>query len=248
MNDPAGAAALEEFVEYARTRDRTLRDEVIMNHIGLAKALARRYAGRGEPLDDLEQVATLGLLKAVERFDPGRGLAFTTFAVPTITGEIKRHFRDRAWATRVPRALQERALALTEVVRELGHELGRSPSLDEIAQAMDVSVETVLEAMEANRSYSASSLDTPVRDDDVSRRLERVLSTIDPDLEGVDTRLLVETLLDPLSPRDRRIVELRFYDGLTQSEIAAQVGISQMHVSRLLTKALETMRAHAHPA
>ena len=221
-----------------------LRDELILEHLGLARALARRYSGRGESVEDLEQVATVGLLKAVERFEPDRGLAFSTFAVPTILGEIKRHFRDRAWATRVPRGLQELALRLNESVQVLTQELKRSPSLDEIAADMEVDVERVLEAMEVNRSYSASSLDATSPDDDTSRRLERVLAEVDPGLAAVDHQLVVKSLLETLPDRDRRIVELRFFEGFTQLEIAEQIGISQMHVSRLLARSLESLREH----
>jgi RNA polymerase sigma factor, sigma-70 family/RNA polymerase sigma-70 factor, sigma-B/F/G subfamily len=242
MTKPVESTAQDRFVAYHGSHDRGLRDELILEHLGLAHALARRYSGRGEALDDLQQVATVGLLKAVERFDPERGLAFTTFAVPTITGEIKRHFRDRAWATRVPRGLQERALRLTRAVQDLSHELGRSPSLDEIAQALDVDVEAVLEAMEVNRSYATSSLDAPVGNDETSRGLDRVLGRIDPGLEAVDREMVVGDLLASLPERDRQIVHLRFFEGLTQSEISDRIGISQMHVSRLLSKSLASLR------
>ena len=237
-----GAPTLGRFAEYRATQSRAIRDELILEHIGLARSLARRYSGRGESVDDLEQVATVGLLKAVERFDPERGLAFTTFAVPTITGEIKRHFRDRGWATRVPRGLQDLALRLTRTVQELGHELGRSPSVDELATALEVSTEMVLEAMEANRSYSASSLDAPGSDGDNASGLDRVLGDHDPGMEAVEREMVVRDLLETLSERDRLIVQLRFYEGLTQSEIAERINISQMHVSRLLARALSALR------
>ena len=184
----------------------------------------------------------MGLLKAVERFDPGLGVAFTTFAVPTITGDINRHFRDRGWATRVPLGLQELAMRLTRAVQELGHELGRSPSLDELATARAVGVELVREAMEANRSYAASSLDATVSDEDGSRSLERVLGDVDPGMEAVERELVVRHLLAFLPERDRLVVRLRFFDGLTQSEIAVRVGISQMHVSRWLARSLAVLR------
>ena len=239
---PIGAPTLGRFAEYRATQSRDIRDELILEHIGLARSLARRYSGRGESVDDLEQVATVGLLKAVERFDPERGLAFTTFAVPTITGEIKRHFRDRGWATRVPRGLQDLALRLTRAVQELGHELGRSPSVDELAAALEVSTEMVLEAMEANRSYSAASLDAPASDDENASGLDRVLGELDPGMEAVEREMVVHDLLETLSDRDRQIVQLRFFEGLTQSEIAERINISQMHVSRLLARALSTLR------
>ena len=234
---PAG----DRFVEYRTTRDRSLRDELILEHVGLARALATRYANRGEPLDDLSQVAMVGLLKAVERFEPERGLAFSTFATPTITGEIKRHFRDRAWAIRVPRSLQELALKIGTASGELAHTLGRSPSVPEIAEALDVDVEDILEAMEANRSFSTDSLDTP-RDDDRSALAERAVSTTDRGFEDVEHRSIVEDLLARLPEREQTIVRLRFEQGLTQTEIAKRVGISQMHVSRLLAASLRTMR------
>jgi RNA polymerase sigma-B factor len=233
--------ALERFAEYRATGDRAVRDELVVEHLGLAKALARRYSGRGEQLDDLQQVAMVGLLKAVERFDPERGLSFTTFAVPTITGEIKRHFRDKTWATRVPRALQELALRLTDSVRELSQELGRSPSIAEIAERLGVDEEAVLEAMEVSRSYTASSLDAPGDDESGSPRYERALGGLDEQYEAVEQRMTVDHLLSTLSERDRTIVTLRFFENLTQSEIAARVGISQMHVSRLLARALEAL-------
>jgi len=237
----ASVPAGDRFVEYRATRDRALRDELILEHVGLARALATRYANRGEPPDDLVQVAMVGLLKAVERFEPERGLAFSTFATPTITGEIKRHFRDRAWAIRVPRPLQELALKIGTTSNELAHTLGRSPSVHEIADALDVEVEDVLEAMEANRSFSTDSLDVP-RDDDHPGVAERAVSTIDRGYQDVEHRAIVEDLLEGLPERERTIVRLRFEDGLTQTEIAQRVGISQMHVSRLLAASLRTMR------
>jgi RNA polymerase sigma-B factor len=233
--------AMDRFVRYRETGDRALRDDLVVEHLGLARALARRYSGRGESLDDLQQVAMVGLLKAVERFEPDRGLSFTTFAVPTITGELKRHFRDRTWSTRVPRALQELALRLTDSVRELSQELGRSPSIAEIAQRLDVSEETVLEAMEVSRSYTAASLDAPVDEESGTSRIDRVLGDEDSGFEAIDQQMTVDYLLSTLSERDRTIVTLRFFENMTQSEIAARVGISQMHVSRLLARALDTL-------
>jgi RNA polymerase sigma-B factor len=233
---------MERFEEYRATGDQQVRDELVVEYLGLARALARRYSGRGESMEDLQQVATVGLLKAVERFDPGRGLSFTTFAVPTITGEIKRHFRDRTWATRVPRALQELALRLTDSVRELNQELGRSPSIREIAERLGVDEELVLEAMEVSRSYTASSLDAPADDEsNGTSRFDRVMGDVDAGYEAVEQRMTVDHLLSTLSERDRIIVTLRFFEYMTQSEIAARVGISQMHVSRLLARALDTL-------
>ena len=231
---------LERFFEYRRTKDRRLRDALISDHLGLAIALARRFAGRGEAVDDLEQIATLGLLKAVERFEPERGLAFSTFATPTISGEIKRHFRDRSWSVRVPRALQELGLRLTATVADLTNDLGRSPTLDEIAAGLDVDPEAVLEAMEANRAYATQSLDAQLPGDD--RTLGDTIGGDEPGMDDVEVRMVVGDLLATLPEREQAILRLRFFEGLTQTEIASQVGISQMHVSRLLSRSLETLR------
>ena len=231
---------LERFFEYRRTKDRRLRDALISDHLGLAIALARRFAGRGEAVDDLEQIATLGLLKAVERFEPERGLAFSTFATPTISGEIKRHFRDRSWSVRVPRALQELGLRLTATVADLTNDLGRSPTLDEIAAELDVDTEAVLEAMEANRAYATQSLDAQLPGDD--RSLGDTIGSDEPGMDDVEVRMVVGDLLETLPEREQAILRLRFFEGLTQTEIASQVGISQMHVSRLLSRSLETLR------
>jgi RNA polymerase sigma-B factor len=237
---------LERFFEYRRTKDRRLRDELIQDHLGLALALARRFAGRGESVEDLEQIATLGLLKAVERFEPERGLAFSTFATPTIAGEIKRHFRDRSWSVRVPRALQELGLRLTATVQELTNELGRSPTLAEIAEQLEVDQEDVLEAMEANRAYATHSLDAQLPGED--RSLGDTLGGDEPGMENVESQIVVEDLLATLPEREQTILRLRFFDGLTQTEIATRVGISQMHVSRLLARSLETLRRSASGA
>jgi RNA polymerase sigma-B factor len=231
---------LARFLEYRRTRDRRIRDELISEHLGLAIALARRFGGRGEAMDDLEQIATLGLLKAVERFEPERGLAFSTFATPTISGEIKRHFRDRSWSVRVPRALQELGLRLTATVGDLTNELGRSPTIAEIAERIEVDPEAILEAMEANRAFATQSLDAPMPGDD--RTLGDTLGGDEPGLDQIEHEMVVGDLLSRLPEREQRILRLRFYDGLTQTEIAARVGISQMHVSRLLARALDTLR------
>jgi RNA polymerase sigma-B factor len=228
------------FEEYRRTGDRRLRDDLIAEHAGLARAMAKRYAGRGESLDDLNQVAMLGLFKAVERFEPERGLAFSTFATPTITGELKRHFRDHAWSVRVPRSLQELAQRVTRTIDELSHSLGSSPSVDDVAAALEVSVEEVLEAMEANRAFSTDSLDVPREESSV--RLEGAIGQEDVGLEHVEHRMIVADLLETLPEREQTIIRLRFEDGLTQSQIAARVGISQMHVSRLLSASLAALR------
>jgi len=232
----------DRFARYRRTGDRALRDELVEDHIGLAYSLARRFSDRGEALEDLRQVSLVGLLKAVERFDPGRGVQFTSFATPTILGEIKRHFRDRGWAVRVPRRIQEVHLVVGRTVGELAHELGRSPTAAEIAERAGVLEEEVLESMEAGTLYRLASLDEPRSDDDDAPSSR--VGEYDPGLQRVEDTLAIEKLLARLPEREQHIVHMRFFEGLTQSEIAERVGISQMHVSRLLTKSLERLNEH----
>ncbi len=237
------AAVQAKFAEYRRTRDRTLRNELVEEHMRLAEFLARRFSHRGEPLDDLRQVALVGLLKAVERFDPHRGLSFSSFATPTIAGELKRHFRDRGWAVRVPRRVQELHLQLDQTTATLSQELGRPPTPAEIAARAGVLEEDVLEGMEAGSLYRLASLDGRP-DDSGGAGYAAQLGTDDRELASVENRLAVEKLLSMLPEREQSIVYLRFFEGLTQSEIAERVGISQMHVSRLLSKSLEMLRDH----
>jgi RNA polymerase sigma-B factor len=229
------------FVEYARTRDTRLRDELVEEFAGLARHLARRFVHRGEPLDELQQVAMVGLFKAIDRFDPDRGMQFSTFAVPTILGELKRHFRDTGWAVRIPRRLQELYLQLNRVVAELTQELGRSPTPAELAARAEVDEEEVLEAMEAGSLYNLTSLDAPTAADAPPPEP----AALADEFRDVDERLAVDRLLSSLPERERTIVELRFFAGLTQSEIAERVGLSQMHISRLLTQSLGQLREHA---
>lgn len=240
----------QQFVEYARTRDQSLRDHLVASHLALAEYLARRFANRGEPLDDLVQVASLALLKAVERFDPDRGLEFSTFATPTIVGELKRHFRDKGWAVRVPRRVQELHLLLATVVSSLSQELGRSPTIQEIAQEAGASEEEVLEAMEAGRAYRLASIDAPrgSDDDDEGTGLAARLSEDDESIEHVETRMELSPLLASLPRREQLILHLRFFEGLTQSEIAERLGISQVHVSRLLARSLQQLRERGDTA
>jgi RNA polymerase sigma-B factor len=241
-----GRAVDERFGIYRKTRDRRLRDDLVEEHAPLAHFLARRFANRGEPIDDLVQVALVGLLKAVERFDPGRGLQFSTFATPTILGELKRHFRDRGWAVRVPRRVQELHLQLGRIVAALGQEFGRSPTPAEVAERAGVSEEDVLEAMEAGSLYRLVSLEAPAtRDEDEASELVACLGEDDPAFDQIEHRAELDDLLAVLPDRERRIVELRFFEGMTQSEIAERVNVSQMHVSRLLARSLEMLRAEA---
>jgi RNA polymerase sigma-B factor len=233
-----------KFHEYAATRDRSLRDDLVTAHMGLAEYLARRFTNRGEPLDDLVQVAALGLLKAVDRFDPERGLEFSTYATPTIVGELKRHFRDKGWAVRVPRRVQELHLRLGSVVSTLSQELGRSPTIGEIAQSAAVSEEEVLEAIEAGHAYRFTSLDAPSGNDE-EMSLSTELGAEDQGLIDSEHRVTLSPLIAQFPPRERTILHLRFFEGLTQSEIAGRLGISQMHVSRLLARALAQLRTQA---
>jgi RNA polymerase sigma-B factor len=220
----------------------TLRDELVRMHLPLVEYLARRFRNRGEPLDDLTQVATIGLIKSVDRFDPERGVEFSTYATPTIVGEIKRHFRDKGWAIRVPRRLQELKLALTKATSDLSQSLGRSPTVGEIATHLGMSEEEVLEGLESANAYSAVSLDAPDSGDDESPAVADTLGVQDESLEGVEYRESLKPLLEKLPPREKRILLLRFFGNMTQSQIAAELGISQMHVSRLLARTLAQLR------
>ena len=237
----------EMFFAFAETRDERLRAQLIEAHVGLAEYLARRFANRGEPLDDLVQVGSLGLVKAVDRFEPERGLEFSTYATHTIVGELKRHFRDKGWAVRVPRRMQELHLRLSGLVNTLNQDLGRSPTVAEIAQAAGVSEEEVLEAMEAGQAYRFASLDAPAPGEE-GGSMATALGENDRQMTDVEHRVALSPLLSKLPERQQKILHLRFFEGLTQSEIAQQLGISQMHVSRLLARSLAQLRAAAAPA
>ncbi|MFF2651289.1 SigB/SigF/SigG family RNA polymerase sigma factor [Streptomyces sp. NPDC058045] len=222
--------------EYAELRNRLVR-----MHLPLVEHLARRFRNRGEPLDDLTQVATIGLIKSVDRFDPERGVEFSTYATPTVVGEIKRHFRDKGWAVRVPRRLQELRLSLTTATAELSQLHGRSPTVHELAEKLGISEEEVLEGLESANAYSTLSLDVPDTDDE-SPAVADTLGAEDEALEGVEYRESLKPLLEDLPPREKRILLLRFFGNMTQSQIAQEVGISQMHVSRLLARTLAQLR------
>lgn len=229
---------LGRFREFRRTHDRALRNRLIEENLPLARSLARRFANRNEPLDDLEQVAMLGMLKAVERFDPDRGIPFGAFAVPTVLGELRRHFRDRGWMVRVPRRVQDLHLRIGSVVSELSHELGRSPTPREIADAAGVRAEEVLEALDAGNRYRPASLDLGESSGGDAARL----SQVDPELLSVEDRATLLRLLQRLPERERRVLYMRFFDDLTQAEIADEIGVSQMHVSRMLTRSLDALQ------
>lgn len=229
----------EKFVEFAATREPTLRDELVTAHLGLAHQLARRFTNRGEPYDDLVQVASLAIVKSVDRFDPARGVEFSTFATRTTIGELKRHFRDKGWAVRVARRVQELYLELGQMIGTLSQELGRSPTVAELAAGIGTSEEAVLEALEAGQGYRTASIDVPDRQDET---LANRLSSEDATFSTVNDRSVLAPALAKLPQREQTILRLRFFDGLTQSEIAARVGVSQMHVSRLLAASLRRLR------
>jgi RNA polymerase sigma-B factor len=237
---PDKAHVKELFAKLQETGDQKIRDELIELHLGLVEYLARRFSGRGELLDDLVQVGTIGLLKAVDRFDPEREVEFSTYATPTIVGELKRHFRDKGWAVRVPRRLQELNLQLSKVMSSLSQELGRSPTVAEIAKAAGTSEDEILEAMDSAHAYSLVSLDAASGEDGPS--FHDQLGAEDETLDTLEYRASLTPLLEDLPPRERHMLYLRFFKGLTQSQIADQLGISQMHVSRLLAKTLAQLR------
>ncbi len=221
------------------------RDELITMHIPLVEHLARRFRDRGEPHDDLVQVGMVGLIKAADRFDTGRGVEFSTYATPTIVGEIKRHFRDRGWSIRVPRRLQEMRLQISRATAELSQESGRSPTVAELASHLDLTQEEILEGLESAQAYSTLSLDStsPSGDDESdSASLTDTLGDEDEALEGVEYRESLKPLLAQLTERERQIIMMRFFKNMTQAQIAQEVNVSQMHVSRLLSKALATLR------
>jgi RNA polymerase sigma-B factor len=224
---------------YRQEGDLAARTRLIELHMPLVHSLARRYANRGEPLEDLVQIGAIGLIKAVDRFDPERGVALTTYAMPTIIGEIKRYFRDRSWAVRVPRGLQELGMRLTRVLEQLTVELGRSPTISELAEATGAGEEEVLEAMESSRAYASVPLATQPEGDDATLA---AFGATEPAYEASEDRAVLAPGLAALGERERGIIVLRFYAGLTQSQIAQRIGVSQMHVSRLIRRSLERIR------
>jgi RNA polymerase sigma-B factor len=219
------------------------RAELVQLHLPLVDHCARRFTNRGEPYDDLVQVGTIGLIKSVDRFDTDRGVEFSTYATPTIIGEIKRYFRDKGWAIRVPRRLQELRMAISSVTGDLAQELGRSPTPREIGEKIGVSVEEVMEGIESSNAYSTLSLDaTDSNADGDTPSMLDVLGMDDVALEHVEIRESIKPLIEALPSREKKILLLRFFRGMTQSQIAAEIGVSQMHVSRLLNRTLEQLR------
>jgi RNA polymerase sigma-B factor len=233
-------------VRYHLEGDLAAREELVERFLPLARDLALRYSYTDEPFDDLLQVASLGLIKAIDRFEPGRGTKFTSYAAPTILGELKRHFRDKGWALHVPRDLQERTLAVSRATESLSKELGRSPKVREVAAEIGCSAEQVLEAQEAAASYEAASLDAPTaRDDDEAASLIDLMGDEDTSYQLVEARDAIASTWRALPDVERQVLELRFMHDLTQREIGEQIGYSQMHVSRLLRRALDRLEIAA---
>jgi RNA polymerase sigma-B factor len=230
---------------YRERGDQAALDALVRQHLPLIHQLARRYRRGAEPIDDLVQVASVGLVKAIDRFDLDRGTAFSTFAVPTIVGELRRYFRDHGWAVHVPRSIQERVMRVDHAVRRLTTVLGRSPTPTEIAAEVGEDVELVLEAIEASTAGEAVSLDAGGGDDENGRPVLEEVAIEEAGYERVDSRAYLTSVLGGLSERDREVVRLRFDLNLTQSEIAARVGVSQMQISRILRRSLERLREAA---
>jgi RNA polymerase sigma-B factor len=225
--------------EFARAR---ARDELVALHQPLVEHCARRFRNRGEPFEDLLQVGAIGLLKAIDRFDAERGVEFSTYATPTIIGEIKRHFRDKGWAIRVPRRLQELRMQISAASAELTQSLGRSPTAPELAERMGCSVEEIVEGLESGNAYATLSLDAGDDDQDGASTMLDAMGVDDANLAHIDLRESIKPLLEQLDHREKRILLLRFFRNLTQSQIAEEIGVSQMHVSRLLTRTLAQLR------
>ena len=232
----------DRFREYRSTGDRTIRNALVEDHRWIAVQCARRFAARGEPLDDLLQVAQLGVLKAVERFDPDVGVAFPSFAMPTVLGELRRHFRDSTWSLRVPRRLKELHVSLTRAAERLRHSLGRHPTVEELAEELRITPDEVLEVLDAGGAYRTAPI-TGADDEGDDDREPAALGEIDGEFEHADNRMAIRLLLERLEPRERTIVYLRFFGSLTQQEISDRLGVSQVHVSRLLRRSLDQLRA-----
>jgi len=238
------AATPELFEEYQRARDPKVREQLILAHTNLVHYLARKFANRGEPVEDLIQVGMIGLINAIDRFDPSRGIRFATYATPTIVGEIRRHFRDRGWAVKVPRRLQELNLAANKEIDTLTQELDRAPTVAEIADRLEVSEGEALEAMELGDLYELPSLDSALGEESEDSRgvLGDYVGRMDEEMERFEHRARLREALRSLPPRERRIIELRFFENLSQMEVAKRLDISQMHVSRLQHRALARLR------
>ena len=240
---PDKARTRRLLVRYHKHGDQGARERVIQEQLPLAEFLARKFSGRGEPVDDLVQVASVGLIKAVDRFDVDRQIEFSTYATPNILGEIKRYFRDKGWAMRVPRGLQELRQSAKEVIRDETVKTGRSPSLQELAETLDADVEGVAEALTLGRAYNTASLNAPVSHDEPDGDTIMDLQADDyAPIDGLEEKILLQEAIGGLKDQQQQILKLRFNEGKTQTEIADQIGVSQMHVSRLLRRALEDLR------
>ena len=238
----------ELFERYKNKGDASARDQLVMNHLNLVRFLASKFKNRGEPVEDLVQVGTIGLIKAIDRFDPERGLEFTTYATPTIMGEIKRHFRDKGWSVRVPRRLQELSSKVNQATDELTNQLQHTPSVEEIAEHLGTSVEEVLEAMESSSAYSSVPLEGGgSSDDEEAPSIIDHYATEDADLAASDDRIVLEQAIADFSPREQEVIRMRFVDGLTQVEIAERLGVSQVQVSRLLRRTLRRLQDKIDP-
>ena len=224
------------------------RDALVRLHLPLVEHCARRFRNRGEPFEDLVQVGTIGLIKSVDRFDTERGVEFSTYATPTIIGEIKRYFRDKGWAIRVPRRLQELRMQISSATAELTQDLGRSPTASELAAHIGCTVEEIVEGIESSNAYSTLSLDASDDSDDGAASMLDALGEVDAWLEHVEIRESLKPLLDQLDAREKKILLLRFFKNMTQSQIAEEIGVSQMHVSRLLNRTLEQLRSSLQQA
>ena len=243
MSAEAASSRSEEEVAdlFRRLPDPSARDELAEEFLPLAEYFARRFSGRGEPIEDLTQTASLGLLNAIDRFDPDRGVPFATYAAATIVGELKRHFRDRGWALRVPRNVQETAILVNRTMSSLWQDLGRAPTVPEIASAADIGEDDVLQALDALQAYTTDSLDAPTSD--ASSTAAESIGHEDVSFEISEEWLSLAPALRDLPERERMILYLRFFEGKTQTEIAEELGISQMHVSRLVSQSLEKLRS-----
>jgi RNA polymerase sigma-B factor len=242
VSDRTGPSRPEEEIAelFRRLPDPSAREDLAKEFLPLAEYFARRFSGRGEPVDDLTQTASLGLLNAIDRFDPERGVPFSTYAAATIVGELKRHFRDRGWALRVPRNIQETAILVNRTVSSMWQDLGRAPTVAEIASTADIGEDDVLQALDALQAYTTDSLDAPTGD--ATSTAAESIGSEDRRFEVSEEWLSLAPALRDLPERERKILYLRFFEGKTQTEIADELGISQMHVSRLVSQSLEKLR------
>lgn len=235
------------FKRYKASGDGAAREQLIVSHLNLVRYLAAKFNNRGEPLEDLVQVGTIGLIKAIDRFEPERGLEFTTYATPTILGEIKRHFRDKGWSVRVPRRLQELSAKVNQATDALTQQCQHTPTVDEIAAYLEVSVDEVLEAMESSEAYSSVPLEGGGGGEDDPVGVIDRYGLVDEDLASMDDKMLIESVLKDFTPKEQEVVQMRFVDGMTQAEIAERLDISQVQVSRLLRRTLKRMQDKIAP-